>query len=146
MDVHTTLPWEALCAEVSKLRLGIREGRALELRQVASAACDTRFVDMKKPPRLVDWEALAAARSTGLETSEESLSSPVLDRNQADSGQVEAQRAGPGGSFAESGVTVSHDDIRRALDEARHAWARSADREALRKALLALLQRLGGVQ
>ena len=71
MDVYTTLPWEALCTEVSKQRLGIREGRVLELRQVASAACDTscdtRFVEMKKPPRLIDLEAHLAARSTGLE-------------------------------------------------------------------------------
>src|SRR5262249_51842423 len=108
------------------------------MRQVAGIACynscDSKLPDTKKPPRLIDLEALAAARSTGLEPALQDGSSPVLDRNRADSGQVEAQRAGSGGSSAEPGVTVSHDEIRRALDDARHAWARSADPVALRKA------------
>ena len=71
MDVYTTLPWEALCAEVAKLRLELREGRVLELRQVGSGACynscDSDSPGTKKPPHLIDLEALIAARSTGLE-------------------------------------------------------------------------------
>jgi hypothetical protein len=41
MDDYTTLPWSALCAEVAKVRLSIREGRALEMPvAVASGASD----------------------------------------------------------------------------------------------------------
>jgi hypothetical protein len=55
MDIYTTLPWDALCAEVSKLRVEIREGRVLELRQVIGDLCDRSCErssgDTKKPPR-----------------------------------------------------------------------------------------------
>jgi len=71
MDIYTTLPWDALCAEVSKLRVEIRGGRVLEFRQVigdpCDRSCDRSSGDTKKPPRLMDLEAFVAARSTGLE-------------------------------------------------------------------------------
>jgi hypothetical protein len=39
MDDYTTLPWPALCAEVAKVRINLREGKLLELpRPVALAA------------------------------------------------------------------------------------------------------------
>jgi len=37
MDSYTTLPWDALCAEVTKLRIEVREGRLLKLPKVAIA-------------------------------------------------------------------------------------------------------------
>jgi hypothetical protein len=56
MDVYTTLPWDTLCAEVNKLRVEIREGRVLELRQVSGAPCynpcDSDSADTRKTPRL----------------------------------------------------------------------------------------------
>ena len=36
VDLYTTLPWAALCAEVEKLRIELREDRVLEFRQLAS--------------------------------------------------------------------------------------------------------------
>jgi len=30
VDLYTTLPWAALCVEVQKLRIELREGRVLE--------------------------------------------------------------------------------------------------------------------
>ena len=41
VDLYTTLPWAALCAEVEKLRIELREDRVLEFRQLASGACDS---------------------------------------------------------------------------------------------------------
>jgi hypothetical protein len=39
MDDYTTLPWAALCAEVAKVRISLREGKLIEMpRQVALAA------------------------------------------------------------------------------------------------------------
>ncbi len=43
-------------------------------------------------------------------------------------------------------VTLSHDDIAQALEDARAAWVSSSDLEGPRKALLELLQRLRGGQ
>ena len=37
MDQFTTLPWSALCEEVAKLRIDLREGRVIELPKVAEA-------------------------------------------------------------------------------------------------------------
>ncbi len=55
MDLYTTLPWGALCAEVEKLRIGLREGRVLEFRQLAGGACDSPCdsgsESNEKPPR-----------------------------------------------------------------------------------------------
>jgi len=50
----------------------------------------------------------------------------------------------PGEGSSEPTVTLSHEDIARALEEARAAWVQSADLEALRNALLDLLERLKG--
>ncbi len=41
VDLYTTLPWAALCAEVEKLRIELWEDRVLEFRQLASGACDS---------------------------------------------------------------------------------------------------------
>jgi len=55
VDLYTTLPWGALCAEVEKLRIGLREGRVLEFRQLAGGACDSPCdsgsESNEKPPR-----------------------------------------------------------------------------------------------
>ncbi len=57
MDLYTTLPWGALCAEVEKLRIELREGRVVEFRKAASATCDSPCVSRseanEKPPRKV---------------------------------------------------------------------------------------------
>jgi integrase len=61
MDEYTTLPWEALCAEVAKLRLNLRSGLVVQLRQVMGGACDSPCDspegDIKKPPRFKTLEA-----------------------------------------------------------------------------------------
>lgn len=38
MDLYTTLPWSALCEEVAKLKIELREGKLIELPKVAVAA------------------------------------------------------------------------------------------------------------
>jgi hypothetical protein len=37
VDLYTTLPWEALCAEVAKLRISLREGTVIALPRAANA-------------------------------------------------------------------------------------------------------------
>jgi hypothetical protein len=71
VDDYTTLPWEALCTEVARLRLNLLDGKVLEFRAVASVACDSPCdSDSPKTKKLssnVDLRALSAARSMGLE-------------------------------------------------------------------------------
>lgn len=38
VDLYTTLPWEALCGEVAKLRVGLLEGREVAMRRVVGGA------------------------------------------------------------------------------------------------------------
>jgi len=55
VDLYTTLPWHALCAEVEKLRIELREGRVLEFPKVAAVGCDSPcdggFAANEKAPR-----------------------------------------------------------------------------------------------
>ena len=100
----------------------------------------------KKPNSHTCLRQLAEVPRAGLEPAEESRSSQSLAGITTESEAVEVNEPDPRGSSAEPTVTLSHDEIRRALDDARHAWARSADVVVLRRALLELLQKLGGVQ
>jgi hypothetical protein len=38
MDVDTSMPWPALCAEIAKLRIELREGKVIPLRQTGTLA------------------------------------------------------------------------------------------------------------
>jgi integrase len=76
LDVYTTMPYPALCAEVSKLRLELRAGKLLELRpraavgsQQRDSPCDSTTKGMKKPPRLIDLGASSTEREKGFEPS-----------------------------------------------------------------------------
>ena len=40
VSLYTTLPWDALCSEVAKLRIELRAGRLLELRKAANSNSD----------------------------------------------------------------------------------------------------------
>ena len=80
----------------------------------------------------------------GFETVAEGGSSPLVAGNSADSGPSTPQQPGPSGPSADPTVTLSHDLIEKGLDEARSAWIRSGDQNALRRALLKLLHRLEG--
>lgn len=72
-DLYTSFPWEVLCREVSKLNISLKEGQALKVVQAVAVGakcdtdCDTRSLDRKKPPSLVDLEASFPARSRGFE-------------------------------------------------------------------------------
>ena len=80
----------------------------------------------------------------GLEPGSDAGSSQVLIGNPADSEASEAHRPSPPRLSAEPTVTLSHDDVSRALENARVAWAHSPDPAVLRKALLELLRNLEG--
>jgi len=71
VSLYTTLPWPALCDEVTKLRIELREGRLLEFRKVASvecySSCYNRNEEIKKPQSLMDFTHLATASPTGFE-------------------------------------------------------------------------------
>ena len=75
MDAYTTMPWSSLCGEIAKLKVELREGATvLELKakravgaEVCDTACDTRTPGKKKPPSLIDLEAISSTRSRGLE-------------------------------------------------------------------------------
>src|SRR5215468_10251948 len=66
--------------------------------------------------------------------------------NVANSEAPEPSRPDPRRSSAEFPVTLSHDDIARALEDSRAEWLRSSDPKALRRNLLELLRRLEGDQ
>ena len=40
MDDYTTLPWAALCAEVAKVRISLREGKLIEMPRQATLASE----------------------------------------------------------------------------------------------------------
>ena len=89
-------------------------------------------------------EAFVAARSTGLETSEEGKSSPSLTGKAADSEASEAPSPDSPGASTGPPVTLSQDLIGEGLEDARDAWTRDADPKALRRSLLELLRQLEG--
>jgi len=71
VDVYTTLPWAALCEEVAKLRVELREGRLLEFPRVAAVACDSpcdsRNGEAKNVRSPVELSAMVTASPTGFE-------------------------------------------------------------------------------
>lgn len=85
------------------------------------------------------------ARSTGLESDSEGGSSLIVAGNTADSERLGAQPPGPSGASADPTVTLSHDLIEKRLEEARSAWIRSGDGNALRHALFDLLRQIEGL-
>jgi len=80
----------------------------------------------------------------GFEGAKSDGSSPIVVGNAADSGPSTPRKPGPYGPSADPTVTLSHDLIEKGLEEARSAWIRSGDQNALRRALLKLLHRLEG--
>ncbi len=79
---------------------------------------------------------------TGFEADEGVRSWQALVGKLADSEATVASSPDPSRSSAEPTVTLSHDIIEKALEEARSSWIRSGDTAALRNALLELLRRL----
>ena len=71
VDSYTTLPWDALCAEVRKLRVELREGRLLNFPRVALAACDSPCDSKTGAPKFAShrerFMPLSAMHETGLE-------------------------------------------------------------------------------
>ena len=65
MNLYTTLPWPALCAEVSKLKISLREGGVLDgdLRALATKLATTQRTARKR------W--VKEATPAGFETEEQ---------------------------------------------------------------------------
>ena len=79
---------------------------------------------------------------TGFEPDEGVRSWQSLVGKLANSEATVAWSPGPCGSSAERTVTLSHEDVLKALDTARAGWLQSGDTTILRDALLDLLRRL----
>ncbi len=71
VSLYTTLPWPALCGEVAKLRVELREGRLLKFQKLAAVGCDSpcdsRVQETKKLPSRLDLEAKGRVPRAGLE-------------------------------------------------------------------------------
>jgi len=71
VSLYTTLPWDALCAEVSKLRVEVREGRLLKFQKLAAVGCDSPCDspndEAKKLSSRVGLEAKVTVPRAGLE-------------------------------------------------------------------------------
>jgi integrase len=71
VSLYTTLPWAALCDEVVKLRVELREGRVLEFPKVAAVGCyspcDSKTGNSKKLSALAALEAMNRVSPTGFE-------------------------------------------------------------------------------
>ena len=74
LDIYTTLPWDSLCHEVSKMRLELRGVRVPTITEPRGLTmppcdnpCDSQNAGKKKPPSFMSLEALSSARSRGLE-------------------------------------------------------------------------------
>jgi hypothetical protein len=71
VSLYTTLPWDALCAEVAKLGIDLREGRVLKFPKVAAVGCyspcDSKSENSKKPSHLAKFEGQKGVSPTGFE-------------------------------------------------------------------------------
>lgn len=148
LDVYTEYPWEDLCAEIAKLKLESKEGRLVQLRQVAGticdAVCDDESSEMKKPPTFIRLEAQNGLPRAGFE--------PEL-RGRADSVRIgkPPQLLGRSGgepnpsTLADADtVTASQPDIQAQLADAVDAWDQLHDPADLRRRLSSLLASLPG--
>lgn len=76
MSLYTTLPWESLCAEISKLKIGLLEGRLLSMPKTLNAGGDlvqswySPPAEIKRPPSLANLEAQLHLPRAGLEPAE----------------------------------------------------------------------------
>jgi integrase len=151
MDDYSTIPFEALCTEVAKLRLELRGGQLLQLRQVVGGACDSPCDsaegDMKKPPRIKTLEAILNEREKGFEPVADGAAEPVQARSVTEHQSVTPVASHPDGPLSHDAVTLSHgqrEAIGLALRDTAAQWAVSQDTERLRRDLRALLDALGG--
>lgn len=149
IDAYTTLPFDALCAEVAKLKVDLHEGATvipLESRravgaEVCDSSCDRSPPETKKPPSLADSEALSTARSRGLEGGETGRASQGVEGTGAESlGEGEGE-VGPRGSSADGVVTgvtpaqLAPGEVTAVLATALANWSRTFDAELLRRDL-----------
>lgn len=155
MDLYTTLPWETLCAEIGKLRLELKEGRIVELRQVANSSCDSRcdseMVSTEKPNGYIGLETISTMPRAGLEPARKARREPARAGKSARSlGLVRGEHAHPPPPNPPT-VTLSHeapatypDSISLALRDMVREWEASHDHEQLRRDLTTLLAAIGG--
>jgi hypothetical protein len=99
--------------------------------------------ERRSPRNRFRFRGLLEARSRGLEGGLAGAASQVLDRTGAETLTAGQGAAGPDGSSAALGVTVSHAAVTEALLDAVEAWRRGRDVGTL-VARLSDLQRLLG--
>ena len=128
----------------------LKFGQGQRLQSVVLATTQGEVVEAyysrcKSPKKLnthTRLSALSRVPRAGLEPVPDGGSSQILEGKLADSEALQSSEPGPHGSSAESTVTLSHDSINKALENARAEWLRGADPDALREALLEIVRRL----
>lgn len=147
LDVYTSFPWEALCTEIAKLRLELREGRIVQLRKVASTICDSSCdsgsggVEMLNVPRVLQLQS--AVPRAGLEPDFEGRESPVGIGNRPEAFGAGGPQYDPTAPPGVTTVTTSQSIFDQLL-AARNSWVKLQDPDDLRRRLNSLLASLPG--
>jgi integrase len=161
ISAYTTLPWSALCEEVAKLRVGLREGRLLELPKAANS------LNQGGNPTAGVTAGANASRKTLLlhnlttpqPNAQGGIRSPQDSSTQLQPGAVSREitntcaatdapprisaRADRSNAVSDSGpATASAEQVGSLLQAASASWEEAHDVRALRKALLGVLARL----
>jgi len=162
VSLYTTLPWDALCAEVAKLRIEPLVGQLLELRKAANSNGEPGADGAGLLPPLLPPHRLTekAQHSHALESSRGSaqggtrnltsehqpgqsehispeISAAFNEPTRARCSPVESDR-----SNVVSARSIAERDEVADLEAIRTVWLRNPDEKSLRSALLDLLRRL----
>ncbi len=149
MDDYTTLPFEALCAEIAKMRLELREGQIVQMRQVSGSSCDTICDAEMGDPKMLNvdrvLELKMAVPRAGLEPALKGRSISVGSRKRPRALGVVALETDPPTAHPHPPVTMSQMPRIRvavALEAARIRWLELEDTTELRRRLTELLASL----
>jgi integrase len=146
MDMYMSPPWDALCAEVAKLRVELRTGQLVQLRQVSGmdcdSDCDSDLETTEKPNIRNSLKPLPTVPRAGLEAEKRDRVSPSLTDNQAEGlGKGEAApNPDPLGLDPTVTTTVTvADPVSLMLTEALRSWSATRDAVDLRSRLISIL-------
>lgn len=153
LDLYTELPWESLCTEITKLKLELREGRIVELRQVANSSCDGGCDGNSGTHQNIcainKLQSEIAVPKAGFEPAFRPRSGSVAGRKPARALKAVVGGLGSLAPLAPTTVTASQKpaspiEITAALEEASAAWEASHNPDQLRHHLHTLLSLLDG--
>lgn len=146
IDDYTTLEWDALCAEVSKLKIQLLDGKLLALPVAANAGGNVELLQSLLQSKPKGRQPMGIVGGIGAFENGRGGTRTLIGREQEETTKDKRRKVSgvsPEPEDTENqGVPADRSSVAAALFTARLSWIEDGSRRALRKSLLALLSDL----